>query len=99
MGVQAEDEQSMNRRIGSDDYEKVLTARVAFEAALIVTGWDDARAAWHFYHQALLNQASSESVRAARRWVDDAVIESGDEQLMDAKRRYDAALRGSELTA
>jgi hypothetical protein len=84
---------------GIEDLERVLAARVAFEAALIVGHADDARAAWRFYHHALLNQASSESVSAARRWVDDAIIESGDEQLIDAKRRYDAAVQGRELTA
>jgi hypothetical protein len=89
----------MNGGIESDKYETALAARVVFQAALVVTDSEDARAAWRFYHHALANHASSESVRAARRLLDEAVVESDDEQLVEAKRRYDAALRGSELTA
>jgi hypothetical protein len=99
MGGRTEDEHGMNDELFSDHYEKVLSTRVAFEAALVVSNSDDARIAWRFYHHAVANEASSESVRAARRWVDEAVIESGDEQLVLAKRHYDAAVRRSELTA
>lgn len=84
---------------GIEDLEMVLAARVEFEAALIVSYAEDARLAWRFYHHALANQASSASLSAARRWVDDAVTESGDEQLVEAKRRYDAAVRQREPTA
>jgi hypothetical protein len=89
----------MNGGTEPDQYEMVLAARVVFQAALVVCDSEDARVAWRFYHHALANDASYESIRAARRLLDEAVIESGDEQLVDAKRRYDVALRGSELTA
>lgn len=71
--------------------DEVRSARIRLEAALAVSDSEAARAAWRLYHraQALPN---SRAGRDARR-LDQAIARSCDEQLIEAKQRYDAALR------
>jgi hypothetical protein len=77
---------------GRGSRERTHTARVAFEAALVVSDSEEARVAWRFYHEMLVRAPGSESMGAARRLLDEVIRETGDEQLVDAKRRYDEVL-------
>lgn len=56
---------------------------------------EDARAAWRGYHQMLAGVSDSDEIWNARRLLDEAIADSDDEQLIDAKRRYLLAIRGA----
>ena len=77
--------------------DEVRSARIRLEAVLAVSDSEAARAAWRLYHraQALPN---SRAGRDARRLLDQAIARSRDEQLIEAKRRYNAALRSVAST-
>lgn len=72
--------------------DEVRSARIRLEAALAVSDSEAARAAWRLYHRALA-LPNSRAGRDARRLLDQAIARSCDEQLIEAKQRYDAALR------
>ena len=72
--------------------DEVRSARIGLEAALAVSESEAARAAWRLYHRALV-LPNSRPGRDARRLLDQAIARSCDEQLIEAKRRYDTALR------
>jgi hypothetical protein len=73
--------------------ERSRAARVAFEAALVVSDSEEARVAWRFYHEMLVKAPGTDRVESAQRLLDEVILDAGDEQLAEAKQRYDAALR------
>lgn len=75
-----------------DHIDEIRSARVALEAALAVSDSEPARAAWRLYHRALV-LPNTRAGRDARRLLDQAIIRSEDEHLIEAKQRYDSALR------
>jgi hypothetical protein len=98
MGARGEDE--LMEYAGSVDYfDEVRSARVGLEAALAVSESEPARAAWRLYHQVLSRLPESNDIRDACRVLDEAITRSEDEQLIDAKQRYDLALRGTSRAA
>lgn len=78
-----------------DHIDEIRSARVALEAALAVSDSEPARAAWRLYHRALV-MPSTRAGRDARRLLDEAITRSEDEHLIEAKQRYDTALRSAK---
>lgn len=79
----------------AEDFDGVRFARIGLEAALAVSESEAARAAWRVYHH-VLPRSDTEAVRDACRILDETILRSGDEQLIEAKLRYDLALNGRE---
>ena len=74
-----------------DHFSEIRSARNGLEAALAVSDSEAARAGWRLYHHALAVR-DPRAVRDARMLFHDTVVRSGDEQLIEAKQRYDSAL-------
>jgi len=74
-----------------DPLSEARSARVGLEAALSHSQSSPARAAWRVYHRALAGH-DFDTLRDARWILDQAIIHSDDEHLIEAKRRYDSAL-------
>ena len=74
-----------------DPWSEARSARAGLEAALSHSKSSPARAAWRVYHRALAGQ-NFDTLRDARWILDQAIIHSDDEYLIEAKKRYDSAL-------
>lgn len=85
--------------LGGDDFDEVRAARVALEAALAVTESEAARAAWRVHHMVIGRPVEPGDMTSSRRFLDEVIQRSGDEELIEAKQRYDQVLRaGSRAT-
>lgn len=78
-----------NTTIG--DLSEARSARARLESALSHSKSAPARAAWRVYHRTLSGQ-DFDTLRDARWILEQAIIHSGDDRLIEAKRRYDSAL-------
>ena len=100
MGGGVEDGSAMSDLEAPDfSFDEVRSARVGLEAALAVSDSEAARAAWRVYHEVLALLPGSRDIADARRLLDEAIVRAGDEQLVEAKQRYDLALRGGSRAA
>ena len=78
----------------TENLDEMRFARIGLEAALAVTDSEAARAAWRLYHHAL-GRSDTRTIGDARRILDDAIRRSEDEQLIEAKQRFDLARDGA----
>lgn len=72
--------------------DEIRLARIGLEAALAVSDSEPARAAWRLYHHAM-SRSDPSAVKDTRRVFNEAILRSDDQQLIEAKRRYDLALK------
>lgn len=78
----------------SDHFTDIRTARNGLEAALATSECEAARAAWRILHHAL-KRRNTRAIGEASRMLNDAIMRSEDDQLIEAKKRYDVARLGA----